>query len=194
MDWVAFWTAVAAVAAWAAVLGAGASVLALALQLQETRLDREVDYYRKLTPFLSAEFDKASDQPSGSAPIVAIYADGGGFAFNVLANIIQDNSPTGQNSSLPGQQVLRYLRAGSSGRIPFNTPVGSVFAGYLALTFIDTFGISHSARQSVNAASGQVATTDAMSWTCGSRCRVHVLRAERAPGLLPKLARALKLY
>jgi hypothetical protein len=194
VDWVAFWTAIAAIAAWFAVLGALASVLALALQLEEGRLDRQVDYYRKLTPFLSAEFDKASDQPSGNAPIVTIYADGGGFAFNVLATIIQTNSSTAQNSSLPGQEVLRYLRAGSSGRIAFNSPVGSIFAGYLTLTFIDTFGISHIARQSVNAATGQVATIDAINWTCGKACHVHVLRPSPSTGLLPGLARRLRFY
>lgn len=194
MDWVAFWTAVAAIAAWFAVLGALASVLALALQLEEGRLDREVDYYRKLTPFLSAEFDKVSDLPSGNAPIVTIYADGGGYAFNVLATIIQTNATTGNNSSLPGQSVIRYLRAGGSDRVAFDRPVTEVFSGYLSLTFFDTFAIAHGYRQSVSAASGQVATISPITWTCGKGCRVHVLRPSPSTGLLPGLARRLRLY
>ncbi len=193
MDWwVAFWTAVAAIAAWVAVLGAAASVFALVVQLQETRLDREVDYYRKLAPFLSAKFADASDQPSGNAPIVTIYADGGGVAFNVLANIVQTNSTT-FNSSLPGQKVIRHLRVGNSDTIPFNSPVGPTFGGYLSVTLMDTFGISHKFEQTVTAASGQIATTEQTTWKCKSDCRVHVLRPAPPPGLLRKLARRLRL-
>jgi len=38
------------------------------------------------------------------------------------------------------------------------------------------FGLVHSARQPVKIASGQLATTDSIQWTCGSDCRVHVVR------------------
>src|SRR6266849_8847940 len=84
VDWVAFWTAVAALAAWVAAIGALGALLALTLQLQLDRETREVDYYRKLTPFLS--FEATSRPPvvvdgrrSGtSVHMIKIHADGGG--------------------------------------------------------------------------------------------------------------------
>jgi len=194
MDWVAFWTSLAAFDAWFAAIGALGTLLAAILQLSEARDDRQTDDYRKLTPFLSAEFVPASDVPSGNEPIVTIYADGNGNGYMVLAKIVQTNSSTGRNSWLPGQKVIRYLRAGASDRIPFAQRVVPPFAGYLELTFSDIFGIQHAARESVNAASGQVAVTDAISWTCGADCRAHRVREAPPHGLLAQLARRLRLY
>lgn len=50
MDWTSGVTAIAAVIA---AVGAVGALLAASLQLHQERLAREVDYYRKLTPFLS---------------------------------------------------------------------------------------------------------------------------------------------
>jgi len=185
------WAAVAAIAAIVAVVVAVGALLATALQLQQGPRDRETDYYRKLTPFLS--FEIPTDLPSGDLS-VDIYADGGGYAFNVIVNIDQANSSTGQNTQLPGQNVLRYLREGPPKRVGFATRVSQPFGGYLTMRFKDLFGIWHTARQSVNAATGQLATTDAIQWTCDTDCRVHVLKPLPPPGLLTRLAQKLRLY
>ena len=102
MDAITLWTAVTAVAAVIAAVGAIGALLATTLQLQRDRLARETDYYRKLTPFLS--FEVPDDLSSGAPPAVDIYADGGGYAFNVLVDFEQINSTTGQNRRLPGQE------------------------------------------------------------------------------------------
>ena len=88
MDWIG--TAVAIVAVVIAALGVMAALLSTSAQLHQERLAREVDFYRTMTPFLSFEVvhDAASDAP----PAVNVYADGGGYAFNVLANIDQTNA------------------------------------------------------------------------------------------------------
>jgi len=70
------------------------TLLAVTLQLQAARVDREDDYYRKLTPFLSFETTEvwsATAMPGKAPgdPAINVYADGGGYAFNVLANIVQ---------------------------------------------------------------------------------------------------------
>src|SRR6266851_761964 len=114
MDWVAFWTAVAAVAAIFAAAGAVGALLAVALQIQAARVDREDDYYRRLTPFLSFEATEIASvtAPPGKAPgdpAINVYADGGGYAFNVLANIVQTNATSG-GGTLVGQTVIRYMR------------------------------------------------------------------------------------
>ncbi len=55
MDWVAFWTAAAAIAAWVAAVGAFGALLAITLQVQLDRESRQIDYYRKLTPFFRSK-------------------------------------------------------------------------------------------------------------------------------------------
>ena len=49
------YAAIAAVAAIIAAAGTVGTLLAVTLQIQAARVDREDDYYRKLTPFLSFE-------------------------------------------------------------------------------------------------------------------------------------------
>src|SRR4029077_8163710 len=114
MDWVAFWTAVAAVAAWVAAIGALGALLAITLQLQLDRESREVDYYRKLTPFLSFETKSRGsavpDSAAGNVHRILVYADGGGYAFNVFAHIDHTTHTSG-GARLVGQNVIRYLRA-----------------------------------------------------------------------------------
>lgn len=192
MDWVAFWTAAAAIAAWVAAIGAIGALLAITLQLQQDRLDRETDYFRKLTPFLS--FEVPDGLPADAPPAVNVYADGGGYAFNVIANIDQTNSSTGQGSRLVGQNVIRYLREGPPRPIDFSSAAEG-FQGNLRVTFIDTFGTHHEAHQPVRiGASDKLATTDAIRWACGPMCRVHVIRPGPPAGLLPRLAQRLRLY
>jgi hypothetical protein len=186
------WTAVAACAAIVAALGAVGALLATTLELRQSRVDREVDYYRKLTPFLSLE---VIHQPlSGAPPSLEVYADGGGYAFNVIVNLLQVGSTTGVNVQTPTVSVIRYLRQGVSKQIALASVVGPGFGGYLAVVFTDTFGILHSARQAVNAASGQLGTTAAMEWLCGDGCRVHVIQPVPPAGWLTRLAQRLRLY
>lgn len=208
MDWVAFWTAIAAVAAIIAAAGTVGTLLAVTLQLQSARVDREDDYYRKLTPFLSFE---ATGVPTAAAmtatpgmavpsdPAINVYADGGGYAFNVLANIVQ-TSATGGGGTLVGQTVIRYMREdrGDSPQphvIPFGPKAAQGFQGTLKVTFVDMFGIHHEAQQAVRFGAGDLLeTTDALHWTCGKTCRVHLVRPAPPPGRLSKLAQALRLY
>ena len=198
MDWVAFWTAAAALAAWVAAMGALGALLAITLQLQLDRESREVDYYRKLTPFLSFEVSLVSSPAAKIGerppPAVDVYADGGGYAFNVTAHIDQTNASVGGGARLVGQKVLRYLREGSSGYIDFSK-AGEGFKGNLTVTFVDTFGIKHEAHQPIRiGARDTLETTDAVKWVCGTDCRVHVIRPVPRPGLLPRLGAWLRLY
>ena len=211
MDWVAFWTAVAAAAAILAAAGTVGTLLAVTLQIQAARMDREDDYYRKLTPFLSfeaTEVNSASVQQSIQAtpgtqfptlPAIAVYADGGGYAFNVEANIDQTNA-TSMQARLVGQRVLRYLRdnasmAKSLPTIPFSPHAAEGFRGVLKVKFVDMFGIHHEAHQAVRVGAGdRLETTDALKWVCGPTCRVHRIAPAPAPGLLTKLAQVLRLY
>src|SRR6266851_9657291 len=94
MDWVAVWTAAAAIAAWVAAIGALGALLAITLQVQLDRESREVDYYRKLTPFLSFEA-RATPGEHEWEQTIRVYADGRGYAFNVDAHIDQTNATTG---------------------------------------------------------------------------------------------------
>ena len=84
MDWIGPATAIAAVII--AALGVMAALLSTAVEIHQERLAREVEFYRKITPFLS--FETASGDP----PVIAVYADGGGYAFNVQAHIVQTNA------------------------------------------------------------------------------------------------------
>jgi hypothetical protein len=190
MVWI---SGIAAIAAVIAAFGVVGALLATTLQLQQERLAREVDYYRKLTPFLSLEVPH--DPASDATLATDIYADGGGYAFNVVLNIDQTNSTTGHNTRLLGQTVLRYLREGPAKRIDFKTHLAEGFQGDFKLTFKDTFGIIHTARQAVKVGAGdKLDTTDAIEWTCGTDCRVHVIRPVPPPGYLPRLAQWLRLY
>jgi hypothetical protein len=45
----------------------------------------------------------------GGAQAINVYADGGGYAFNVDARIVQTNATSG-GGTLLGQRVIRYLR------------------------------------------------------------------------------------
>ncbi len=76
----------------------------------------------------------------------------------------------------------------------FGRPLGDSFLGYVTVEFKDTFGIVHSAQQAGKIVAGQLATTDAIEWTCTGSCRVHVVRPTPPPGRLTRLARRLKLY
>src|SRR6266851_3821337 len=120
MDWVAVWTAAAAIAAWVAAIGALGGLRAITLQLQLDRESREVDYYRKLTPFLSYEATEVhasvvSPGQAGTAQAINVYADGGGYAFNTEAKIVQTNA-TSAGGTLLGQRVIRYLREARIGQ------------------------------------------------------------------------------
>jgi hypothetical protein len=146
------WTAITATAAVIAAVGAVGALLATTLQLHQERLAREVDYYRKLTPFLSFEVSVMA-APTGTfgqpVPLaVEVYADGGGYAFNMEANIDQTNASVGGGARLSGQKVIRYLREGSPspGYIDFSKAAEG-FHGELKVKFIDTFGIKHEAHQ-----------------------------------------------
>jgi len=205
MDWVAFWTAAAAFAAWVAAIGALGALLAITLQLHQERLAREVDYYRKLTPFLSFAVSEGRVKFPGGGPSVVIkgnpsidvYADGGGYAFMVLAKVEQTGASTGfagRNMTLPGQNVIRYLREGSPERIAFGAQAGDGLLGNLVLTFTDSFGIFHTAKQAVKVDDQTLLATDAIRWACGPDCRVHVMRPGPPPGVLPRLAEWLRLY
>jgi hypothetical protein len=192
------WNAVTALAAVIAAVGAIGALLATTLQLHQERLAREVDYYRKLTPFLSFEVSLVASPTAkiGEPPVPAVdvYADGGGYAFNVMANIDQTNASVGGGARLVGQKVLRYLREGSSGYIDFSK-AGEGFQGNLKVTFVDTFGIKHEAHQPVRiGARDRLETTDAVKWVCGHECRVHVIRPVPPPALLPRLGEWLRLY
>jgi hypothetical protein len=169
------WTAVGAIAAVGAAVGTVGALFAALRQLRDARADRLDDYYRQHTPFLSFEVPKLVGHPT---PAIDVHADGGGFAFNVLANIDQTNATTGKQMTLTGQQVIRYLREGPPDRIAF-TPQASVgFQGLLRVTFLDTFGINHEAQQAVKFGAGdQLVTTNAVRWVCGPKCRVHVARS-----------------
>lgn len=204
MDWVAFWTAIAAVAAIIAAAGTVGTLLAVTLQIQAARVDREDDYYRKLTPFLSFEATAVSSATAmpgiaPSDPAINVYADGGGYAFNVLANIVQTNATSG-GGTLVGQRVIRYMREDRGDDpqphvIPFGPKAAQGFQGALKVTFVDMFGIHHEAQQTVRFGAGDLLeTTDALHWTCGPTCRVHGIVPAPPPGRLSKLARALRLY
>lgn len=204
MDWVAFWTAAAALAAWAAAIGALGALLAITLQLQLDRESREVDYYRKLTPFLSYETAEVNASEmntgqAGTAQAINVYADGGGYAFNVLANIAQTNATSG-GGTLLGQRVIRYLREDRAERPPLHTVAFSPkaaqgFHGKLRVTFVDMFGVHHEAQQAVRVIEhDRLETTDAIRWVCGDDCHVHLVRPSPPPGALPRLARRLRLY
>jgi hypothetical protein len=204
MDWVAFWTAAAAFAAWVAAVGALGALLAITLQLQLDRESREVDYYRKLTPFLSYETTEvnasgASPGQAGTAQAINVYADGGGYAFNVDAKIVQTNATSG-GGTLLGQRVIRYLREAHVGQQPlatiaFSPKAAQGFQGRLMLKFVDLFGIHHEAHQAVRIIEhDRLETTDAIHWACGEDCHVHMIRPSPPPGALPRLARRLRLY
>jgi hypothetical protein len=204
MDWVAFWTAIAAVAAVFAAAGTVGALLAVALQIQAARVDREDDYYRKLTPFLSFEAIEIASvtAPPGKAPgdpAIYVYADGGGYAFNVLASIVQTNA-TGGGGTLVGQTVIRYMREDrgddpQSHVIPFGPKAAEGFQGILKVTFVDMFSIHHEAQQAVRFGTGdRMETTDALKWVCGTTCRVHRIVPTPPPGRLTKLAQVLRLY
>jgi hypothetical protein len=145
MDWVAFWTAIAAVAAIIAAAGTVGTLLAVTLQIQAARVDREDDYYRKLTPFLSFEATAVSSTTAmpgkaPSDPAINVYADGGGYAFNVLANIVQTNATSG-GGTLVGQTVIRYMREDRGDNlqphvIPFGPKAAEGFQGTLKVTFV----------------------------------------------------------
>lgn len=204
MDWVAFWTAAAALAAWVAAIGALGALLAITLQLQLDREGREVDYYRKLTPFLSYETTEvnasevSTGQP-GTAQAINVYADGGGYAFNVLADIVQTNATSG-GGTLLGQRVIRYLREDRAEQpalhtIAFSPKAGQGFQGNLRVTFVDMFGVHHEAQQAVRIIENdRLETTDAIRWACANDCHVHMIRPSPSPGALPRLARRLRLY
>jgi len=87
MDWIGPATAIAAVII--AALGVMAALLSTAVEIHQERLAREVEFYRKITPFLSFETHPTA---SGDPPVIAVYADGGGYAFNVQAHIVQTNA------------------------------------------------------------------------------------------------------
>ena len=103
--------------------------------MYQERLSREADFYRKITPFLSFEIHGTA---SGDPPVIDVYADGGGYAFNVLANIVQTNASTGGGGTLVGQNVIRYLRDGPPKLISFMPRAAEGFAGEMRVTFIDT--------------------------------------------------------
>ena len=133
----------------------------------------------------------------GEAPPLAVevYADGGGYAFNVEANIDQTNASVGGGARLSGQKVIRYLREGSPspGYIDFSK-AGDGFRGDLKVRFIDIFGVKHEAWQAVRIGVGdRLETTDAINWVCGDDCRVHVIRPVPRAGLLPRLGEWLRL-
>lgn len=207
---VTFWTAVAAIAACVAALGALGALLAITLQVQLDRESREVDYYRKLTPFLSFETTEVMDPAYNSTvakpgervptlPAINVYADGGGYAFNVDAKIVQTNATTG-GGTLLGQTVIRYLREARIGQQPLATiafapKAAEGFQGRLLLKFVDLFGIHHEAQQAVRIIENdRLETTDAIHWACGDDCHVHMVRPSPKPGALPRLARRLRLY
>ncbi len=180
MDWVAFWTAVAAVAAIFAAAGAVGALLAVALQIQAARVDR------------------AGKAPGD--PAINVYADGGGYAFNVLANIVQTNATSG-GGTLVGQTVIRYMREDRVDDphphfIPFGPKAAEGFQGLLKVTFVDMFSIHHEAHQAVRFGAGdRLETTDALKWVCApTTCRVHRIVPAPTPGRLTKLAQALRLY
>ena len=194
------WTALTAMAAVIAAVGAVGALLATTLQLHQERLAREVDYYRKLTPFLSFEVSgMAASAGTFGQPVplaVEVYADGGGYAFNVEASIDQTNASVGGGARLSGQKVIRYLREGSPspGYIDFSKAAEG-FHGELKVKFIDTFGIKHEAHQPVRVGAGdRLETIDAIKWVCGPDCRVHVIRPVPPAGLLPRLGVRLRLY
>jgi hypothetical protein len=202
MDWASAVTAIAAVIA---AVGAVGALLAASLQLHQERLAREVDYYRKLTPFLSFAVSPAAVFAAGfggagpgvavkSNPSIDVYADGGGYAFMVLAKVDQTDSSTGQNMTLPGQNVIRYLREGSPERIGFGAQMGDGLRGNLVLTFTDSFGIFHTAKQAMKVEDQTLLGTDAIRWACGPDCRVHMMRPTRPPGLLTRFAQWVRLY
>jgi hypothetical protein len=204
MDWVALWTAIAAFAAIIAAAGTVGTLLAVTLQLQAARVDREDDYYRKLTPFLSFEtrdvwFSTATPGVARGDPAINVYADGGGYAFNVLANIVQTNATSG-GGTLVGQRVLRYMREDRGDDpplhvIPLSPRAAEGFQGTLKVTFVDMFGIPHEAQQAVRFdAADTLETTDALKWTCDAACRVHLVRPAPPPGRLSKFAQVLRLY
>ena len=195
------WTAITATAAVIAAVGAVGALLATTLQLHQERLAREVDYYRKLTPFLSFEVSghgRANWNVPGSqfrSPW-EVYADGGGYAFNVEANIDQTNASVGGGARLSGQKVIRYLREGSPspGYIDFSKAAEG-FHGELKVKFIDTFGIKHEAHQPVRIGAGdRLETIDAINWVCGPDCRVHVIRPVPPLRTAAALRARLRLY
>lgn len=77
---IAIATSVAALAAAAAAVGALRTLATSTEELRQSRLDRESDYFRKLTPFLF--FDLDTSQVSGAPLAIEVYAEGGGGIFN----------------------------------------------------------------------------------------------------------------
>jgi len=60
---------------------------------------------------------EAASRPGEPPPLaVEVYANGGGYAFNVEANIDQTNASVGNGARLSGQKVIRYLREGTRRR------------------------------------------------------------------------------
>src|SRR4029077_5355725 len=104
MDWSLFWSAVTALAAVVAVVGAVAALLATAMELQQARLDREADFYRNLTPFLSIKF--VDLKKPAVEPLFVIYCDGGGPAFDVQPVLVAESHQWPANSQ-------PYLRKGA---------------------------------------------------------------------------------
>ena len=191
MDWNLL---VSAVIALCAIVALGFT----AAQLRDARIDRRDDYYRKLTPFLSFETTEVNAATVGESihalpgaqfptlPAIKVYADGGGYAFNVEANLDQTNA-TGMQVRLVGQNVLRYVRdesgtGRSSPTIAFSPHAAEGFRGVLKVKFVDMLGITHRAEQAVRFGPRDVLeTTDAIRWMCGAECRVHPRSMEQRP-------------
>ena len=150
--------AIGAVGAWFAANG----------QLRQARRDRQADYYRLVTPFLWVDLQPGLNGVS-DPPRVEVYAAGQGAAFNVLVSLI----PDGDMGAITAPPVYNVL-AGSSASRTFTKPIREGWTGYLSLTFLDTLGRGHDARQQVNAAGNRPSTVNALRWTCDDGCVVHL--------------------
>jgi hypothetical protein len=157
--WLDFWTAIMAI-------GTVGTLAFLSYQLLLLRRDRQVDYLRKLIPFLSMDLYSDSTAIALDRIPIRLHADGEGIAYGVIINLA---------SSEPkalGTTVIRNVRVGSPGEgyLPGHLP--TPFGGDLELVFTDAYGKHHKAWQSVNSASGPLKVTDWLHWYCDD-CRVH---------------------
>ncbi len=171
MDWIAFWTAFAAI-------GTVGALLVLFIQLWVLRRDRRNDYLRALIPFVSIDLH---DERQGIGRIpVRVHAHGGGVAYNVIINLKSSVLP------IPAiADVIPTLREGASADTVLLGSFSVGFLGELEIGFIDVFGKRHEAWHTVNCASGPLKPTDWLHWRCKS-CRVHPTDATQS-GLISRL-------
>ena len=161
MTWFGGWIALESVS----VAGA---LLLTAASLRLLRQDRTADYYRSLVPWVTARVSQY-DASYQYIPL-ELAALGNGTAYNVIVNLFQKHPPGGTFNI--AEPVIAQLAAGEHAEVRLRM-LSSPFLGQLEVRYFDPVGRQHVAWHSVSAASGLLATTDALNWICPAGCLVH---------------------